>query len=165
MSWFVFRTEAFREFAVRSLLTRAGVDALVPEQQKRIRKGAKSRYEWVVRPRLPRYIFARCELPSDYYVIRDTKHIQGVVTFDGLPAEISGRDLDRIFTLCRERPRGSEGVGKFKVGTLVDFKVGHPFYGWTVPITFLAGREARVLLDMFGARREIKVPLNELEAA
>jgi transcription antitermination factor NusG len=165
MTWHAFIASPAREFTVRELLIRSGIDCLVPGHIVK-RRSASRRWRHVLIPRLPRYVFARCGDPADYYAVKRTKHVVGVVGFDGTPAVLRERDIRLLHDWSHVEPMDRERSSKFRVGSMVQFEdVRHPFHGWVVPIVGLDGAHARVLLKLFGADRHITVDIADLAAA
>lgn len=165
--WFALRVAPMREFAVEEILKRRGLRAFVPTEIKWKRSGRNKKVPHDY-PMLPRYCFASGADPWDVIrAYRERGLVQGVVGFDGRPAMISEAAINRLARISGGAiPTRSTHVHRsFTVGDKVRLAYGPWNPHEIVEVSKIAGETGVVLMEMFGTVREVKVKLDQLEAA
>jgi transcription antitermination factor NusG len=164
--WFALRVGPQKEFAVEEILKRRGLRAFCPTETKWKRVGRrKTPHNY---PMLTRYVFASGADPWDIIrAYRDRGLVQGVVGFDGRPAMISEEAIQRLARISGGAlPTKSTSIHKsFTAGDKVRFAYGPWNPHEIVEVSKIAGETGVVLMEMFGTVREVKVKLDQLEAA
>jgi len=125
----------------------------------RYHKNTRRGKVWFVEAMFPGYIFARFDLPRSLRAVNGAHGVTRVVRF----ADEFSVVPDQIIANLRSNFDESELITvqqTFLEGDEVELSEG-PLKGATATVTkLLSGKErARVLLDFFGNRREIEVPL------
>lgn len=169
MIWHALRTEAQKEFLAQMLLDRRGLRTFVPVETKWKRVGPKKTRTPHQYPLLPRYIFVSAggkAFPWHEVLRMKGLPVQGVVTFDGYPAEISSESMGKLAKLSGQsfRTRETRIHKAFSPGDMVRVPQTY-FEEWSIPLLSIKGKVAEVMLDMFGEKRVVKVPVDRLEAA
>lgn len=166
-AWHAFRTAPMKEFAVETILKSYGLRAFCPTETKWKRIGPKQKRTPFNYPMLPRYIFASGADPWDVVRSLRGRGIQGVVSFNGAPAQISEPQIERLARMSGASiPTRSAPVHRsFTAGDKVEIIRG-PFQGYLVPIESINGRTAKVLMKLFNSPSfEVEIGLDDLEAA
>lgn len=158
-----------KEFVAETLIAeRIGLRACFPRQKVVKRVGPKRKKVEEVRPLYPRYIFADVSLHGNAAInaICQLGPIVQVLRADGVPFMIPDREVhDLMRKSGQEFPTKVQHVTKsFVAGDAVRISDG-AFFDKAGHLKSIERRHARVLIEMFGSRREVKVKLEALEAA
>ena len=126
MKWYVIYTKPKQEDRVEESLARASVEVFNPKlRRKRLIRG---KYERVIRPLFPNYLFAKFDPSLQYHMIKYTRGVSGLVGNRGSPWPVS----EDIIEIIKSR-MNDEGVivinPDIKVGDKVEITEG-PFKGF-----------------------------------
>lgn len=169
MTWYAFRTEPQREYASQEIVNRHGFKAVVPYEWRSIRRSRHiKRRDAKPYPKFVGYIFIEVTHPPNWYQMFSMHCLKSVVGFDGRPTPIPQAAIDRLLlqqgesmphVLSRNTRRAS-----VMPGDAVRVFEG-PLKGYEGRVEEIRGAKARMFVEMLGARREIDVPIEALEAA
>lgn len=149
---------------MEQILKARGVQAFLPTEVKwrRISRHKKTQVHY---PLLPRYVFVTGADPWHVFRALHGRGVQGVVAFSGSPAAIRDEAVQRLAAIAGGMVQTRQQIHRaFIPGDRVVISRG-PFKDWLVPIESISGESAKILMTMFGAVQEVKVPLAHLEAA
>ena len=126
MKWYVIYTKPKQEDKVEESLARASVEVFNPKlRRKRL---IRSKYERVIRPLFPNYLFAKFDPSRQYHMIKYTRGVSGIIGNRGSPWPVSEDIIDIIKSRMNE-----EGLivitPDIKVGDKVEITEG-PFRGF-----------------------------------
>ncbi len=126
MKWYVIYTKPKQEDRVEETLARATVEVFNPKlRRKRL---IRSKYERVIRPLFPNYLFAKFDPSRHYHMIKYTRGVRCIVGNRGSPWPVSEDIIDIIKSRMNE-----EGLivinPDIKVGDKVEITEG-PFRGF-----------------------------------
>ncbi len=126
MNWYAIYTKPKQEDKVEENLARASIEVFNPKlKRKRLVRG---RYEPVIRPFFPNYLFARFDAASQYHMIKYTRGVGGIVGNKGSPWPVS-EDIIKIIR-ARVNDEGFIVVSPdIRVGDKVEITEG-PFTGF-----------------------------------
>ena len=163
-TWYVLEVAGQRELEVTAKLREAGYLSMLP-CERRYRKTRSKQGKPVLMPYLyplmPGYVFAGFTGTVPWAKIKATRHIWGVVSFeeDGSPTRLTDRDIDKIRTMAKDaKPSG----GSLKEGDRTRITSG-PFASLEGLAVALGRSKVTVSLVLFGAEREIDVPVGNVE--
>jgi transcription antitermination factor NusG len=167
--WYCLRVAPQKEFACQMILDRRGFATFVPIETKWRRTGPKKTRTPYQYPMIPRYIFLGSEqkqFPTHDLLRLSGLPVQGVVTINGIPAQISHNDMAKLAKQSGNcfSTRETKVHRSFVPGDQVEIVSG-AFAGWSVPVESIKGPMAKVLIPMLGQTREVEVALEALEAA
>ncbi len=166
MTFYAIVTAPQRERAVEAMLFIKGYDVFLPIEIKNKRVGHRSRkFVAVVYPMFVRYIFVGGKF--SWLDLMAERHVTGVVGFDGAPAAIGDAEMQRLKAMSGSAIPYQLSLNPhraLRAGEMAEIGIG-PFAGQIVKITGLHGRKARVFLNLFGSRKEVEIPVENLEAA
>lgn len=139
LRWYVVRTKLRKETVVEKRITDLSLEVFLPWLRSRRRIG--TRYQWVVSPLFPGYIFCRLDLFLSGKAVRYAPGVKDFVKFGSRIAEVGEDVIKEIRDRCPEgvaeiRPR------PYRPGELVMIREG-PF----------AGLEAMFEREMIGSER------------
>jgi transcriptional antiterminator RfaH len=126
MNWYSIYTKPKQEDKVEENLARASVEVFNPKlRRKRLIRG---KYERVIRPLFPNYLFAKFDPSLQYHMIKYTRGVSGIVGNRGSPWPVS----EDIIEIIKSR-MNDEGLivinPDIKVGDKVEITEG-PFKGF-----------------------------------
>lgn len=126
MNWYAIYTKPKQEDKVEENLARASIEVFNPKlRRKRLVRG---RYEHVIRPFFPNYLFARFDPVLQYHLIKYTRGVSGILGNVGSPWPVS----EEMISIIRSR-MNEEGLivirPDIKVGDKVEITEG-PFTGF-----------------------------------
>jgi len=185
--WYAFLVPAQKEYTAAHILTRRGAVTYVPTHTRfRRRNRYAKRKEEFAFPVAPRYVFAGFRHPPEWYWLFQLPLILAVVGINGTPksmlnnklAEFMGATPNGKLKLA-EGERSIEVEGRrplrapkeqrhmrthreFKAGDEVDIVDG-AYRDRKVIVREITGHMAKILMPLFGAEREVEVPLENLE--
>lgn len=183
MTWYVLRTTPQKEFAlvgryiqrdeakeaewIAGILERKGYTVFLPTltARRRIGRRAKRRRLDVTYPMFTGYIFVRG--PVSWLHLLAENYVLAVVKRDGCPAVFPDSSIARLKAVSgRAVPnrKASNTRKSFVAGDMAEISSG-PFAGQMVPISSIKGKNAKVLIDLFGGVKEAEILLEDLEAA
>lgn len=166
LCWFAFRVKPQTERKVAQQLRWQGMKAVVPvfRAWRRINRYAKTKTPRE-RPIMPGYIWVGFVGDVPWWRLLGREDVFSVVSFAGVPACMDRSQVARM--LADERRgvyadsddwRNMRSGFEYKVGETVEFEA-QGFEGFTGKVVHLNARDARILFEMFGAEREITVPV------
>ena len=158
--WFAFYTHIHRERLANDSIAALGFEVFTPFEKRVVRKANRKPriYEAAL---FPRYGFVRFD-PNDHRwgKIMDAKGVVEILTTSSVPRSVPDQLIDglrlavRMGNLDKTKPP--------EVGMRVEATDG-PFVDWVGKILRSKGKErARVLFSLFGATREVEMPLTML---
>lgn len=155
-----------KERAVSQILNNRGVTAFSPMETKWRRVGKQKKKTPIENPMLPRYVLMQFDDPWAVVRAMQGRGVTGIVCFDGVPARIPERSIQRLMRQCgvASATRSTPVHRAFAPGDKVEIVSG-PFQGWCVELREIKGDVGRVMMQMFGTERQVPVRLDQLEAA
>lgn len=166
--WYAFRVPPQKEFVAQTILTRRGFTAVVPSEVRFLRRSRSSRKTRErTSPLLHGYVLIPFEGEPQWHHLFNLGIIQSVVGFGGVPAQIRPDAIDAILKLSRIPVPHRSSVNTRRSLAIGDCATlnGRGFQNYPVRVEEIKGEAAKVMLEMFGATREVFVSLSELEAA
>jgi len=172
LEWFALRVAPQKEFAVQEILSRKGVTTYCPADR-RWRKVSRFVKEKELRsfPLVPGYVFAGFPpCPARWFEIFAVPIILGCIGVGGSPKSINPAAMERMIGRYKNgftRPTEEKFMAsnsEFKVGQVVRIADG-PFEGHKVPVVEISGKNARVLIELFGLQQEVEISAFVLEPA
>jgi len=139
LRWYLVRTKLRKETVVEKRITDLGLEVFLPWLRSRRRIG--SRYQWVVSPLFPGYLFCRLDLFLSGKAVRYAPGVKDFVKFGSRIAEV-GEDVVKEI-----RDRCPEGVAEIKPRP---YRAGEPVMIREGPF---AGLEAIFEREMAGSER------------
>lgn len=126
MNWYAIYTKPKQEDKVEENLARASIEVFNPKlRRKRLVRG---RYEHIIRPFFPNYLFARFDAASQYHMIKYTRGVSGILGNAGSPWPVS----EEIINIVKSR-MNEEGLiiisPEITIGDKVEITEG-PFTGF-----------------------------------
>lgn len=126
----------------------------------------------MVRPLMPGWFFIGMRPGEERWRdLLETSGVIGVAGTEGRPAVVNGRVIKALaerfgdgFVSAADRERFMRSRAEYAPGQMVRVADG-PFDGMAAKVVAVKGRQARILLAMFGADREVDVDAMMLEAA
>jgi transcriptional antiterminator RfaH len=127
MKWYAIYTKRGQEDKVEEILARASIEVFYPKlRRKRVVRG---KYEYVIQPFFPGYLFAKFDPLFQYHMIKYTRGVRGVVGNRNSPWPVSDDIIDIIKS--RMNDQGIVVINPdIKVGDKVEITEG-PFMGFT----------------------------------
>ena len=169
--WYACDTVPQKERAVSEAMSRLGFTPWIPTHKVRKRTRRKpAMWDEVDRPIIPSLVFvnADCDLtgcPDVWHRLASVRHMRGVIGVRGVPVFCTSAEIDRMAeragqkaALDMERAR----VRRVSVGEVVTIRKG-AMIGFEGTVTEIKGHRAKVMLQLFGAIRDIDVPIAEVE--
>ncbi|MEW5744433.1 MAG: transcription termination/antitermination NusG family protein [Nitrospirota bacterium] len=148
MSWYAIYTKPKQEDRVAENLSRALHGVFNPKLKRK--KLIRGRYEQVIRPFFPCYVFAQFDPASQYHMIKYTRGVRGIVGSPGSPWPVS----EEIIGIIRAK-MDDEGLIVIKP----DIRVGDPVEITEGPLQGFAGIFEKEMKD----RDRVVVLLNTIE--
>lgn len=166
MTWYAFRTVPQKERAAQGILaSRFDLATLLPLETRfiraRRRNATKKEKSY---PALVGYVLA--DLPHDapWHRILNIDCIISVVGFDGRPAPLNTASVERLSRVNSITSSVPNRRKSFAKGDTV-CAISGPLHGMESKIEDIRGCRARVIVELLGSRREIDIPLDQLQAA
>jgi len=154
--WYAIRTKSNKEKEVQKRLSDLELEVFLPWLRARRRVGTK--FQWVLVPLFPCYLFCRLDLITSGKSVRYAPGVRDFLKFGNVIAEISEG------VICQLRERCPDGVARIepivmKPGEAVKIKEG-PFAGLEAVFEEkLKGSErVAVLLEFLGRQTRVVVP-------
>ena len=165
-AYYVLTVAPGRELDAELILRNRGWDVTTPSEFRMVRKGIRRTYTEVRRPLTPRYLVISHRGPLPVYRLREENQgiVSGYLSFaDGCPYQIAKALIDDL--LAKGAKSVAKNLGKsFKTGDDVTID-SDAWAGHTGPLKSLDGDQAIVLLNLFGAAREVPISVHNLKAA
>lgn len=160
MNWFALRTQPQREFAVDAVFRHHSIRSFLPTETMTVRRGKRKGHEREI-PKLPGYLFVAEVNPWE--VVRSFRGhgVTGVVGFNGVPGVIPH---SRLVLYSRQSVAPlihSRAIVAGRRAELIAPGCEHV----VVDVLSVNGNTAKVLMWLFGAKREVEVKIEHLEAA
>lgn len=169
MNWYALQVAPQKEASVVETLTKYDLPAFYPtfkmERWRRVPGTCRQKVLMVkTYASIPGYVFARCREPwTDIKRNAWARYVTGVLAVAGRPAIIPAHEIAHL-PGAPVQASSDYVQPSFRPGQEVEIASG-PYQGWLVPIETIEGDTAEVLMEMFGAKRRVKVKLGDLEAA
>lgn len=167
-AWYALRVLPQREFVVRSVLRRRGIEAVLPTRTKWIRanRHRKGEKKLVSRVLLVGYVLARLPLPIEWSRLRRIHIITGILGMNGAPLALPQEGVTRLLRESakhdakpeqRAMPTNRTYAGGDEVEMLDGSLEG-------APLTVIEVSEgvAKVLADFLGAPRRMSIAADRL---
>lgn len=126
MYWYAIYTKPKQEDRVEENLSRASIEVFNPKLRRK--KFIRGKYEQVIQPLFPCYIFARFDSTTLYHMVKYTRGIRGLIGNPGSPWPVS----EDIIKIIKSR-MNEEGLivirPDIKIGDKVEITEG-PFIGF-----------------------------------
>lgn len=170
--WYALRVPPQKEFVAAEILRRKGLATFLPVERLWRRKN-KYVKEKVLRTYalMPRHVFtgfSKCEV--SWFNVFSLPAIQGVVGRNGTPLQLDEEGMARIMRLYEngikapDEQKWMQTHKEFKAGDMVEI-VGGAFDGFKVPVVEIMKSDARVIIELFGASKEVAISTEQLVAA
>lgn len=162
ISWYLVYTKPRQEAVSKTHLERQNFRVLLPliEQYRRQRQ----RYQCVIEPLFPRYLFLGLFSGSSLATVRSTRGVAGLVSFGGIPARIPASLVRAVEARGDERGVICAIQPAFQPGDRVRLVEG-PMAGYDAIFQAQTGTErVAVLLEVVGRPVRVEVPENALIA-
>jgi transcription antitermination factor NusG len=172
--WFAFVTAPQREQIAGAALQARGLVVFVPivrELRRVAGRFSRRKEEAIERPLFTGYLFVRADTALawlDLLSLNDRngrRLLHGVVGFDGAPAAIRHEAMARVIELSGQtvdrrlsEPRPVRAGGRVRIVDGAFRSAGEAI------VDGLDAKTATIFLELFGARRAVKIPLEHLEA-
>jgi transcriptional antiterminator NusG len=173
LDWYALTVPPQKEFAAQEIIHRRGVATFCPFESMWRQKSRYTREKDLRSyPIMPRYVFVGFErdpnAPVSWYHVFQIPLVLSVVGFNGEPKTVSNMaDFIARFRNGLKRPSAEAHMRthrEYGVGDLVTFVEG-PFSDLKVKVENINNGHAFFTIGMFGAERQMSIPLEKLEAA
>ncbi len=94
MNWYAIYTKPKQEDRVEENLSRASIEVFNPKLRRK--KPVRGKYEQVIQPLFPCYVFARFEPVKQYHMIKYTRGVSGILGNQGSPWPVGKEIIDII---------------------------------------------------------------------
>lgn len=163
--WFGFQTPPMSEVKAQAWLERRGIDAWYPTERvwRRVARGPKRKVE-VIRPVVPRYVFARFTGEPQWAEVRQCRWLTRVIGTSGAPLAITEAVMLRMSEVpgrlraLRQREREARRV---RSGDRVRIRDG-AMSGWVVEVSAVDRGLARFVCPMLGGG-DVVLPVERLD--
>ena len=156
LRWYTIRTKARKETVVERRLGDLNLEVFLPWLRSRRRIG--SRYQWVLVPLFPGYLFCRLDLVLTGKAVRYAPGVKDFVKFGNRIAEL---EVDVIETLQNRCPNGVARIQPriYRVGEPVMIREG-PLAGLEAIFEqeMRESQRVAVLLDLLGRKTRLILP-------
>lgn len=162
-AWYAVMTKANAEGKADAELRRLGYHTFYPfervRQKRKIPNRPNHRIVEVERPIYSRYLFVYVQPHQGFKPVSDADAVSAVVSVRGAPLRIPDRAINALMECCGEdglyRHRDAVSRERLRVGVPVQFLEDGPLYGLVAQVAQDLGESVRVVMQMFGADREI----------
>ena len=165
-NWYAYLVPPQKEFIAGEILSRQGLEVIIPTETKLRRKNRYSKKkEPVTYAMLIGYIFVEIPEKVPWWAPCRFPVVRSVVGIDGQPTAIPFAEIGRLNALGYVPHKNSRNT---RAGLLEGEEViiaGGPLQGWLGRIEEVKGQKARMFFEMLGSTREIEIDLENLEAA
>lgn len=148
MNWYAIYTKQKQEDRVEENLSRASIELFNPKLKRK--KLIRGKYEQVIQPFFPCYLFAKFEPEKQYHMIKYTRGVRGIIGNPGSPWPVD----EEIIEIIRSR-MNEDGV----IVIRHDIKVGDKVEITEGPLAGFVGIFEREMKD----RDRVIVLLNTIE--
>lgn len=176
LPWFVLRVQPGAEFLAADRVASLGMLTACPRRIEYRRAGGRAKRKIPqVYPLLTGYLFAAVPA-ARWREVTTLRHVHGVIGVDGRPSRVQVEGRGGLVELCRRSAAGAFSAPEyqrammtgreFAVGDRVEIVgAGRGLDGHVVEVAGLRGDVARVVMQMLGASREVRVRVDKLVAA
>jgi len=156
LRWYAIRTKSNKEKEVEKRLTDLKVEVFLPWLRARRRVG--TRFQWVLVPLFPCYLFCRLDLVNSGKLVRYSPGVRDFLKFGNVIAEIGDRIIGELRARCPDGVARIEPIA-IKPGEAVKIKEG-PFAGLEAIFEkkMKGSERVAVLLEFLGRQTRIVVP-------
>lgn len=161
MNWYAVHTKPRQESVVQVHLEKEGLTTFFPKLRRK--KTVRRKYQWIVGPLFPCYVFARFDISKSGRLVRYARGVSNIVSFGGRPAVVDDSIIETIQGRC-EQDTVTIQPPKLTKGDEVEIQEG-PFSGLRgIFERELSGAERVViLLQSITAGVRLEVSRSQLE--
>lgn len=169
--WFAVMTKPGLEGKANADLKRQGFMTFFPfervRQKRKIPNRPQHRIVEVEKPLFSRYLFVMLREGQGLYAVSRTPSVAAVVSLGGYPLRIPDATITALMERC-----GEDGLFRFhnvadrkplQTGATIRFAMTSPLAGLVALVAEDMGRSVRVVMQMFGADREVYADPKALE--
>ncbi|WP_339619940.1 transcription/translation regulatory transformer protein RfaH [uncultured Marinimicrobium sp.] len=157
--WYLVQCKPRHAFRAEEHLANQGFDCFLPSH--RVKRKHRDKYRLVTEPLFPHYLFIRLDDESNWGVIRSTRGVAQVVTFNGVPKPVPDDIIEGLRQHCALL-NGAEPEPLFKAGDRVVITKG-AFRELEAVVHATKGEERVVLLlNLLNQPQHIEVPTHSL---
>ncbi len=164
--WYVATTKTNHEHIAERELRKQGYQPFNPRVRVRVpyktKSGIKERL--CIQAFFPNYIFVMFDAMRDrWWPIMSTKGITSVIIQNELPVPVRPGVIETFIGLSGELgfledEKVDEVIKDIRVGDVVTIKKGHPFAGFSGPVTKMSAHDRiRIILEVFGRKNPVEV--------
>jgi transcriptional antiterminator RfaH len=158
-SWYLVQCKPREAFRAREHLSNQGFECFLPTHS--VKRTQRQKTRWVTEPLFPHYLFIRLSDASNWGVIRSTRGVAKVVSFNGQPCPVTDALIAALQHHCALR-NGEEPAPLFKAGEKVIITQGC-FKELEAVVQATKGEERVVLLlTLLNRQQQIEVPINTI---
>ncbi|HUF43146.1 MAG TPA: transcription termination/antitermination NusG family protein [Verrucomicrobiae bacterium] len=156
LRWYAIRSKVNREREAERRLKNLGLEAFLPWMRTRRRIG--SRFQWVLAPLFPGYLFCRLDMLISGKAVRYSPGVKDFLTFGNRVAEVGDEIIQSLRRRCPDGVAAIDPVAA-KPGDVVRIQEG-PFAGLEAVFQGqLKGSErVAVLLEILGRETRLVLP-------
>lgn len=172
LEWYALRVPPQKEFIAQEILTRRGIVTYCPTDRRwRRRNRYHKTKELVPYTLLPRLVLVGFipGVPA-WFNLFNLPLVQSCIGIGGRPVPLDPKAVRRMmlrYSDGLQRPKEERYMrthAEYKAGDLVRICDG-PFDQMIVPVQEIDGKDAVILMELFGAQHEVRIPADALEAA
>lgn len=178
ISYYVLRTSPIHriEFQVLHSLTQRDHPAMVPFEEKKLRRKGQRRWRTERYPLFPGYVFVGLRGHREMIDVRRSINEQaermgkrppvlGLVGYGGQPAKLTERDVAFLRALSVQRATEVNLHKALQPGSIVSIRPGHWAAGQTIPVDSMTRKGVKVMLSLFNRMQLVEVSADLVEAA
>lgn len=161
------------EFSVMHALHQSERAAMVPFEEKAIKRKGKRFLEKKRFPLFPRYVFVQLpvgRLRSEFHALKGVDGVQGLISASRLEFRPLALNPEQVATITRLSTEGFNGATEvnlhraFQPGTTVKILQG-PFMGRPAIVDSVTRKAVNVMLEMFSSTHVIPISAEQLAVA
>lgn len=158
-SWFLLQCKPREVFRAERHLVNQGFECFLPTHP--VKRKHRNKTHWVTEPLFPHYLFIRLDGQSNWGVIRSTRGVAKVVSFNGQPRSVGDPVIASLVRHC-EILNGAEPEPLYKPGEKVLITEGC-FREVEAVVQAIKGEERVVLLlNLLNRQQQIEVPIDSI---
>lgn len=159
--WYLVQCKPRHTFRAEEHLTHQGFECFLPTHP--VKRKHRQTTRVVTEPLFPHYLFLRLDHRSNWSVIRSTRGVAHVVTFNGVPKPVPDTVIDALRQHCAIL-NGEEPEPLFKAGERVVITQG-AFRELEAVVHATKGEERVVLLlNLLNQPQYLEVPVHSITA-
>ncbi|MDQ2078312.1 transcription/translation regulatory transformer protein RfaH [Marinimicrobium sp. ABcell2] len=158
-TWYLVQCKAREAFRAQEHLANQGFECFLPTHP--VKRTQRQKTRWVTEPLFPHYLFIRLTDASNWGVIRSTRGVAKVVSFNGQPRPVADSLVAALQHHCALL-NGEEPAPLFKTGEKVVITEGC-FRELEAVVQATKGEERVVLLlTLLNRQQQIEVPISTI---